>query len=182
MDYSKMITDTIKLQDQQAKDAATAAKQQITDDIRVSTALGKEVADAISKSGVTDQTKIDDYISAMADKSGIADSNILKSSVVKAQQDAKKLDLGNTNTSLTIATKQKKLSNPTTPKTPAGKIKFNAVQTTSLIGAGNTGDDIKVMEQAANQYGMQAVIDNPKINEATKTVLESIYGLTRTAK
>lgn len=93
---SKLLTETdkvVKERQAQAKIDATAAKQKITDDIRISSSLGKTVADTLKASGVTDKKSIDDYIDSFATSSGISNPDMLRSAVVKAQQEQSKLDL-----------------------------------------------------------------------------------------
>lgn len=97
-DLNKLVNDAVKNNQNQAKLDAAASKQKITDDIRVSTSLGKTIAETIRKSGVTDPKQIDDYISGMAEQNGVSNPEILKNAYVKANQDADKLDLSAENT------------------------------------------------------------------------------------
>lgn len=109
----KLLTATDKMvKQQQAEEKAQIAKdkQAITDDIRVSTAIGKTLADTIIKSGVTDPKQIDEYVIAMAEKSGITNPDILRSAVLKAQGDAAKADLSAQNTKSIITNRGKKPS------------------------------------------------------------------------
>ncbi len=132
----------IKTQQAEQKIQAAAAKQKITDDIRVSTSLGKTVADSITQSGITDQKKIDAYIDAMAEKSGISNPDILRSAVVKAQQDAGRLDLQNKNT---ISTINKRNTTPTKKSSTTGNGTDGSFKYTS--------DDVAQYSNFFNQGG-----------------------------
>lgn len=101
-DLNKLVNDAVKNNQAQAKADAAASKQQITDDIRVSASLGKSIADEIRKSGVTDETQINDYITAVAEQNGISNPEILRSAYVKEDQNASKLDLSAKNTNSII--------------------------------------------------------------------------------
>jgi hypothetical protein len=97
-------TDTIvKEKQNQQKIAQNTAKQQITDDIRLSTNLATTVAEAIAASGITDEKKKRAYIEAMAEKNGITNADILQSAVIKADQANTKAELGLANTRSIIA-------------------------------------------------------------------------------
>lgn len=101
-----LLTQTDKMVKQsqaEAKAAKDTSKQQITDDIRLSTALGKTVADTIANSGITDPKKVRAYVEAMAEEAGISNPDILQSSIIKAQQDADKTAVQIANTKSTIA-------------------------------------------------------------------------------
>jgi hypothetical protein len=65
--------------------------------------------------------------------------------------------------------------------TGTGSVKFDKPTTIALESTGLTGNDIKVISQALYIKSAQEIIDSPLINDATKTVLEGLYGLTRTA-
>lgn len=157
MDLNKSINDAVKLEQDAAKLAASEAKQQVTDDIRISTSLSTSIADAIIKSGVTDEAKIDEYINSMAEESGINDVNILKSAVVKAQQAQTKLNLQNENTQLTINKKKAPKSTNTTKPYAGFTSKPTAATITkvntylSSIGASNA-DIKKVNSDEASFY------------------------------
>lgn len=60
-------------------------------------------------------------------------------------------------------------------------VKFDKPTTTALTTAGLSGADIKVLGQALYLYPAQSIIDNPKTPPAAVGVLESLYGLTKTA-
>lgn len=92
----------VKSMQAQAKIDAASSKQEISDNIRVSTSIAKTIADNIAKSGVTDESKISDYIQAMADQNGITNPDILKSAVAKATQDTSKFNLSQENVQSTI--------------------------------------------------------------------------------
>lgn len=98
MDLNKTINDTVKTNQAELKLKQAEAKQQITDDIRVSASVGKSMAEAIEKSGVTDEKQINEYIMKMAEANGISNPDILKSALVKEQQALDSLTLKNKNT------------------------------------------------------------------------------------
>lgn len=87
----------VKEKQADVKAAQAQAKQQTTDDIRLSTALGQTVADGIKAAGLTDPTQIKAYISSMATKAGISNPDILSSAVTKAQQTTSKFNLSQSN-------------------------------------------------------------------------------------
>lgn len=125
----KLLNETdkaIKTQQNEAKAKAAADKQKITDDIRISTSISKTVADAIKTSGIKDQTKIDAYIDAMATKSGISNPDMLRSAVVKATQEADKLDLSAKNINSTINKRNKSPSPKTAGGGTDGSFKYSA--------------------------------------------------------
>lgn len=167
----------LKARQNEQKIAATQAKQTITDDIRISTALGKNVANAIMESGEKDPKKVDAYIEKMAKESGISNPALLKSSVVKAQQEQSKLDLSAKNTQSMIANRGKTKAGAA--KKPAAT-KLDTTTQKKLIGTGLSGEDVNVISQAIYQYGAQSVVDSPKLSDDAKTALESYYGITRT--
>lgn len=107
MDLNKAINDAVKENDTQIKQIKADEKQAITDDIRVSAALGKTMAEAIANSGIKDEATIEKYVQAMAEANGINNPNILKNSLVKEQQAAQALALKNTNTASIIANRGK---------------------------------------------------------------------------
>lgn len=139
LDLNKAISDAVKANATEIKLKRDAEKQAITDDIRVSATLGKTMADAISNSGITDETKIDEYVKAMAEANGITNPNILKNSLIKEQQAADTLSLKNKNTASIIANRGK------TKTGTNGKPKFvisNAIATvTPQFEAAKGADD-----------------------------------------
>lgn len=128
IDLQTKINDAVKSAQAQQKIDAANAKQQVTTDISKSTNLGKSLADEIAKSGVTDPAQIEQYIQGMASQYGISNPDILKSAVVKAQQDQQKLDTSTANTADTIANRDanttyrtnKPYFKPTVPGTGKG--------------------------------------------------------------
>lgn len=177
LDLNKAINDTVKQNATDIKEKRMALAAQTTNDIRLSTSLGSVMADAITKSGVTDEAQIDKYVQAMADQNGITNPEILKSALVKAQNTNQSLDLTNTRKQQLID----KGSKPTPGKSKSPKItKFDKPTTTALYGTGLSGGDVDILQQAIYKYGAQSVIDNPKLGDSTKTILENLYGLTRT--
>lgn len=102
-----------------------AAIKATTDrDIKVSTNLGKTMADTITASGVTDPAQIDAYIKGMAQQYGITNPDILKSAYVKASQDQTKLDQGTAKNAISIANTKSQIAarnKPKVTKAPADK-------------------------------------------------------------
>lgn len=146
MDLNKSINDAVKLGNDEAKAAAAQAKQQITDDIRVSTALGSNIADAILKTGIKDEAKIDEYIANMAEEAGIENVEILKSAVIKAQQALKKTNLQNESLQLTVNKKKNPPKNTNKAYGNFSKAPTAAVVTkvnSYLTSIGATAADIK---------------------------------------
>lgn len=142
---TKLLDETdkaVKTQQAQAKIDAAAAKQQTSDDIRISTSIAQTMADTIAESGVTDEVKIDEYISAMAEKSGIQNLDVLKSAVSKAQVAKKKSDLAIDNTQ-SIIDKRKKTGTGGTKATGGG----------SDGGYKYTGDDVSTYTSFLNKGG-----------------------------
>lgn len=121
---NKLLTQTdkiVKTKQNEVKMAATAVKQQTSDDIRISTNLGKTMADTLKSSGIKDPKQIDAYIQEMADKYKIKNTDILKSSLIKAQQDQSKFDLSQKNTNSIIEKRNApKVTNPKAPKATGG--------------------------------------------------------------
>lgn len=143
----------------QQKIDATNQKQQIIDDIRVSTSVANTVAQTIKDSGITDEKQIDAYIQAFAQKSGISNPDILKSAVLKSQQTQGKLDLSAANTKSEI----NKRNQPKTPKAPVnaktgkdGSYTYTPedISTYSdLLNKGGTGPDGTVYPaRSADEY------------------------------
>lgn len=79
----KATNDKTKLLQAQAKTDAASAKQKISDDIRISSALGKNIADAILKTGITDEKQINEYVKRIAQENGISNPEFLRSAYVK---------------------------------------------------------------------------------------------------
>lgn len=154
-DLVKATNEHVKSVQAQQKIDAASSKQKITDDIRLSISLGKTIADSIKESGITDPAQIDQYIQSMAAGSNISNPDILKSAVVKAQQDQSKLDLSATNTANVIKNRDAgtkiKQQNANKPKAPSikgggtdGGYKYTAddvASYTSLLNKGGTGPD-----------------------------------------
>jgi hypothetical protein len=109
-DFAKMVNDQVKLNYDEIKLAQTEKTTALTNDIKISTASALELANTIKDSGITDQTQIDSYIDAMADKLGITDPVILRSAVDKAVQSNTTFDLKTANS---VATLNKKKSTKT---------------------------------------------------------------------
>lgn len=146
---TKLLDETdkaVKTQQAQAKIDAASAKQQVSDDIRLSTSLATGIADAVMASGITDEKQIDDYIENMAEKSGIVNTDILKSAVTKAKQAAEKASLAAANT-----------------KDIMSKRKAGGAATAKAKGGGKdgaytyTGDDVSTYTNILNQGG---TVDN----------------------
>ncbi len=129
-----------KLLQSENKAKALEAKQQITDDLRVSTSIGRTVADAILKSGVTDAKQIDAYIEQMASENGISNPEVLKSAYLKEAAASSKDALAAKNTASIIA-------------------KRNAPKTTTTKGGGTdggynyTGNDVSTYTSFLNTGG-----------------------------
>jgi hypothetical protein len=85
-DLSKIIDTAVKNGQAQARIAASALKDENNNNIKNSTGLAIGAADAIANSGITDKTQIDDYINKLASHNGITNPELLRSAVVKAQQ------------------------------------------------------------------------------------------------
>jgi len=167
------INSQIKLNDAEIKQEQTLARQRTLDSYKASTATARAVATQIKD--ITDPVKIDEIITNSANELGITDPTILKSAVEKEQAIMEKESVGISNTKSTIANRDKtKTAKETTI------VSFDKPTTTSLLGSGLSGADIKVLKTAIEKYGAQSVIDNPKITEGTKVVLEDLYGVTRT--
>lgn len=111
---NKLLTatnDQIKLVQAQTKIDAANAKQKISDDIRISTNLGKSVADALSTSGIKDEAQMDAYVEQMATENGVSNPDILKSAVLKAQQDTAKLQMTADKTAASLANTENSITN-----------------------------------------------------------------------
>lgn len=90
------------------KQAKTDAKQEITDNIRVSTSIANTVAEQIANSGIKDQKQIDAFLQDMAESNGITNIDVLKSAVLKAQQTQARQNVLNKNTNDIIAKRDQK--------------------------------------------------------------------------
>lgn len=77
----------VKEKQAETKQILQQQKQETSDNIRLSTAIAKTVAESIKGSGITDKKKIKDYITSMATANGITNPTILESAVVKAQSE-----------------------------------------------------------------------------------------------
>lgn len=137
-DLVKATNDHVKTVQAQQKIDATEAKQKITDDIRISTNLGKTIADSISASGITDQKIIDQYIEGMATKNGVSSVDVLKSAVVKAQQDQGKLDLTSENTKNNIKNRDIRTKLAVDKANGGGDNSTKTLKTADLNKLGNT--------------------------------------------
>lgn len=136
-EINKLLTATnnqTKLLQAQQKIDQAAVKDQLASDTKTATSISDGIVKAIKDSGVTDQAKIDDYITAMADTNGITNTDILRSAVTKAQQNARKLDLSAANVESTIAARGKKTT-PTTSSAAAIK-EAGGILTTGMNAAG----------------------------------------------
>ncbi len=105
-DLAKATNEALKTFQAQQKAQATQAKQQITDNIRISTANASIIAKNLKDSNITDPKKREAYIAGMAAKLGINDPSYLESAVSK-------IELSNKNTESTINKREQ-------PKAPAG--------------------------------------------------------------
>lgn len=155
---NKLLDETdkaVKTQQAQQKIDAAAMKQQTTDNIRVSTSLGKSVASAIADNGITDPKKRAAYIAGVAQAHGITDPAILESAVIKAEQDQKAADLKTKNTNDIIANRDK-----TKAAKPAGKNTY-----ANFTNKPSTADISKVNAYIQSIGGNQAAIDAANADE-----------------
>lgn len=158
---TKLLDETdkaVKTQQADAKQQAATAKQQITDDIRVSTNIANTMADKIAESGVTDEKQIEDYIQAMASQSGISNLDVLRSAVSKAQAAKKKSDLAIDNTQSIIDKRNKPTTAGAKKATGGGKdgaytYSGNDVSdATSLLNQGGTINSIYYAPRGDDTY------------------------------
>lgn len=94
-DKLKAISDLLKKTDAVVKEKAAAqkadqaaAKQQVSDDIRLSTSLAAGVASQLAAAGIKDDEKKKKFIQDMATKAGIKNADIFASAVSKASLSA----------------------------------------------------------------------------------------------
>lgn len=146
LDLNKAINDAVKLGQADVKNALAEKNQTISNDVKISTALGKSIADQIATSGIKDPAQIDEYIKSMAEKNGISNPDILKSAFIKEQQATTSLDLKNKNTQSIINNRGK--------TTPTGDTSIPGGKGGGTDGGYKySGDDITTYTTFLNQGG-----------------------------
>lgn len=164
LDLNKAINDKVKENAKEIKDARTAVNQQLTNDIKESTALAITMAQTLKDSGVKDPKQIQAYVEAMAETNGITNPDILSSALIKAQGTAESLALNNT--------RKKQVINkaPTAKTTKKGYENFTNKPSTPTITKVNTylgslegvtdADIKKINANEADFYKVLNTIDN----------------------
>lgn len=143
---------TKTLQAQQKIDQATT-KNQLAFDTKTATSIADGIVKAIKDAGVTDESKINDYIDAMAETNGITNADVLRGAVTKAQQTASKLDLSAKNIESTIANRGKKTSTGAKTASTAAAIKeAGGILTTGINAAGKKVGAPKGTDGFADPY------------------------------
>lgn len=123
-------TDTVvKEQQAQAKIDATAKKQAITDDLRLSTGIANTIAQNLAAAGIKDEKKRRAYIEGMAEQNGITNSDILDSAVAKAALATKNTE--------SIISKRNSTSSKTSPTATKNTVLANI---TARFGDQNKND------------------------------------------
>ena len=180
VNLSTAVNNAVKDSQSALKIAQTQLNSSIANDIKVSTANAVGLATSIKNSGYTDvnDPAVQKYIANQATALGISNTTTLSNEIAKAIQGNATLELKNKNIQSTI---NKRNNTVAKTKTPATTVKLDKPTTTALVGAGLSGADIKVIQQAIDKYGAQSVVDSPKIPEVAKTIIENLYGITPTA-
>lgn len=128
----------VKAVQAQVKATAATKSAKVKNDISLAKSTAAGIVDAITKSGVTDEKQIKQYISEMADHVGISDPAILESAVVTARQTADKTALSLANTRSTIA-KRGSSNSPKTKTTTDGSFTYSGEDTAKLASLLNQG-------------------------------------------
>ena len=176
MNLQTTVSNAVKQNAADLKAAQKLANDTIANDIKLSTANATGVARSITAAGYKDvnDPKVQAYLENQATALGITNVATFTNAVTKAINGNASLDLKDANTSSII--KKRNSGGSTTPKTT---VKFNSATNTALVGAGLTGGDVKVLQQAIDQYGAEAVLADPKnkLSDGVKTILKNLYGI-----
>ncbi len=175
-DLAKATNNAVKLSQAQSKIDAQALKDGIANNNKVSLGIAGSAVDQITNSGLSGKD-LETFIQETATANGISNPAILQTAIDTEQTKRKKGDLANKNVQSTINNRGKS----STVKADPNAAKFNTVETNAMYGAGVNSSDLKVIKDNITKYGAQAVIDNASIPDNIKTILESKYGMTRTA-
>lgn len=157
----------VKEQQADLKLKQTEQRNQLADDIKLTTNLGKSVVDQIVNAGITDEKKRKEYIAKVAAEYGIDNADLLDNAVVKAEQEATRQGLLNKVTQKNINKVTTQKGSTTTVKPYAGFTQKPSVKDTQKVNsylAGLSGDTQKAIKDAnANEALFYKVLN--KANE-----------------